>query len=80
MFSCQLDSIKPVSDKRRRSEESKEALNAVVQQQSKLGTERIIASLMFIFCAFFFFLPVRVLPDSLVTAFVNVSQHPGARC
>jgi len=55
-------------------------LNAVVQQQSKLGSAKNIASLMLIFCAFFFFLPVRVLPDSFVTAFVDVSQHPGARC
>lgn len=79
-FSCQLDSIKPVSDKGHRSEQSKEALNAVVQQQRKSGNEKNFASLIFIFCAFFFYLPVRVLPESFVTAFVDVSQHPGARC
>ena len=73
-FPCQPDSIKPASDRGHRSEQSKrEALNAVVEQQSKLCNEKNIASLIFIFCAFFFFLSVRVLPEIFDTAFVDVS-------
>lgn len=51
----------------------RKALNAVVEQQSKLCNEKNIASLIFIFCAFFFFLSVRVLSEIFVTAFVDVS-------